>query len=298
MATTTFHRTSIRTTFPKLKAVVLAPTIVFAFAGCAARGPAAVTPSPINLGCDQPVTLPVSETPARQTHGDISMLMAIEVPPCDDLVVEVSWEERSRGMFGWLTAWGPRKNAYRRTERQLLRLTSGMTASLTITNQSERVFRGEDAVWSATLDGAIIPSEAEGVVNAMIPPGRNQEIRVTGIQTDESGTYTLSLFDVPIQQNAAGETIEVANFEWIYTLEHNRVPVQATATTCNFNLTLEEVGDLTQAGMARDDLTLAEMSGLTMAQLQARAQTQAGRTFGGPRVMTLQDLDLDPWRCQ
>ena len=45
--TTTLHRTLIRTTFPKLKAVVLASTIVFAVAGCAARGPAAVTPTPI-----------------------------------------------------------------------------------------------------------------------------------------------------------------------------------------------------------------------------------------------------------
>ena len=294
MATTTHHRTSTRTPFPKLKAVVLVPSIVSAVSACAARGPAAITPTPINLGCDQPVTLPVAETPARQTHGDISMLMAIDMPPCDNVVVEVTWEPRSQGILQSLWPFGARDHGYRRTERQLLRQASGMTAVLSITNQSERVFRGEDAIWSATVDGAVLPSETEGIVSAIIPPGRNQEIRVAGIQTDEGGTYTLSVFDVPIQRNEAGETIEVANFEWIYTLEHERRPVQATTTTCDFNLTSGEVGDLTQAAMATDDMTLAEMSRLTLGQLQGRGEA----TFGAPSIITLQDLELDPWRCQ
>ena len=212
-------------------AIVLMTLLV---ASCTSfRGP--VTSSPSAAGCQRPVMSPVPETPVRQTQGDISMLLALETPQCER-AVEISWEEGGRvGFFGI----GPGPDyIVRRTERDILRLESSeMTAIVAVTNQSDRVFRGEDAIWTASVDGAVIPSEVGGMVGAVVPPGRDVEIRIPSIQLNPAGgTYVFSIFDVPIRRNAAGQTTEVGNFEWIYTLGHEAVQEGGTTTTCEFRV--------------------------------------------------------------
>ena len=203
-------------------------------AGCVSfRGPVTRNPSAA-VGCQQPVMSPLPETPVRQTQGDISMLLAIETPQCER-AVEVTWEEvRETGFF---ESWAPRM-IVRRTERDILRLdNSEMTAIVAVTNQSDRVFRGEDAIWTASVDGAVIPSEVGGMVGAVVPPGRDVEIRIPSIQLNPAGgTYVFSIFDVPIRRNAAGETTEVGNFEWIYTLGYETAQEQGVTTTCEFRV--------------------------------------------------------------
>ena len=227
--------------FLRLKVAAIVATVALGLVGCVSlRGP--VTRDTTTMTCDEPVMSPVPETPARQAHGDIAMLLAIETPECEQLV-EANW--RHGGSIGGLASWNPfnfRDFRILRTERDVLRLEDvGMTAVITITNQSDRVFRGEDAVWTASVDGAAIPSERGGLVGAVVPPGRDTEIRIPSIRVEASGgTYVFSIFDVPVRRNAAGETIEVGNFEWIYTLDYESVAAPAASTTCEFRVDASE----------------------------------------------------------
>ena len=266
--------------FLRLKAAAVVATIGLGLAGCASlRGP--VTRSTSTLTCRQPVMSPVPETPARQTHGDIAMLLAIETPQCARSV-EISWVEASGGFLTRLTSLG-RPFRVRRTERDVFGIDdgTGMEAIVTITNQSERVFRGEDAVWAASVDGAVIPSEVGGMVGAVVPPGRDVEIRIPSIRVEATGgTYVFSLFDVPVRRNAAGETTEVGNFEWIYTLDHESVQVPAAETTCEFNMAGGEFSEFaTSLGMLPG------------------TRFQRGAQLGDTKVMTPQELEGDRWRC-
>ena len=223
--------------FLRLKVAAIVATIGLGFVGCvSARGP--VTRDTTTMTCDEPVMSPVPETPARQTHGDIAILLAIETPECEQMT-EGTW--RHGGSIGGLASWNPLNFMdYRilRTERDFLRLEDvGMTAIITITNQSERVFRGEDAVWTASVDGSAVPSETGGMVGAVVPPGRDVEIRIPSIRVEATGgTYVFSLFDVPVRRNEAGETTEVGNFEWIYTLDYESIAEPAASTTCEFRV--------------------------------------------------------------
>ena len=287
--TSTTRRPSVGTSSPgpsrlRARAAMIVP-IALAVAGCASlRGP--VTRSSATLTCQQPIMFPVSETPARQTQGDISMLLTIETPECSRSV-ETSWADNSPGFFGRLTKFGPRKQHVRRTERDVLGLDRpGMTAIITITNQSERVFRGEGAVWTASVDGSAIPSEVGGMVGAVVPPGRDVPIRIDSIRVEaDGGTYTFSLFDVPIQRNEAAETTQVGNFEWIYTLDHDPLTLSATTTTCDYSLTNEEMTELVR-----------ELVGAGQAGVLEFLDTRGGQ-FGDAKIMTPDEVEADSWRC-
>ena len=263
--------------FLRLKVAAIVATVALGLVGCASfRGP--VTRDTTTLTCEEPVMSPVPETPARQTHGDIAVLLAIETPRCEQLV-ETSWRAGSVGFVTGLAKFlmFDFRRPRRRTERHFLQLGDpGMTAIVTITNQSERVFRGEDAVWTASVDGAVIPSEVGGMVGAVVPPGRDVEIRIPSIQVEATGgTYVFSLFDVPVRRNAAGETTEVGNFEWIYTLDHETTQVPATNITCDFLLSIEQEVEL-----------FGEVS-----------TRQVGDQIGETVVVKPEELEADRWRC-
>ena len=98
-----------------------------------------------------------------------------------------------------------------------------------ITNQSERVFRGQGAVWSVSRDGSALPVSADGLLTLTILPGRTSELAVGGIPLPvrgvgtEGSVYVVSLIDLVTDRDAAGVATQRASYEWMYALEWQEV---------------------------------------------------------------------------
>ena len=199
-------------------------SIVFIVAAAGSCASAGGSPAPaVSLGsqplvCDQPVMDNQQGSPARQVQGSVAVQASITVPQCERVVRVHNRPTQALISIGM----GGRTN-YHRTEQDVYRV-EGETATLTftITNQSERVFRGRGSLWEATINGVVTPIQLPGLLTLTILPGRSQDIAVRGIRLTE-GTYTFALYDVPVARDEAGEVAQVGNFEWLYGLEYERV---------------------------------------------------------------------------
>ena len=190
--------------------------------GCASAGsPPTTTVSTGSqpLACDQPVLAIHGETPARQVQGGVAVQASITVPQCQRAV-----RVQMQRVVALVSLGTPTTVNYDRTEQDLYRTEGGETATLTltITNQSSRTFRARGSLWEATINGVVAPIRAPGLLTLTILPGRSQDVTLRGIRLT-GGTYAFSLYDVPVERGEAGEVTEVGNFEWLYSLENERI---------------------------------------------------------------------------
>ena len=134
---------------------------------------------------------------------------------------------------------------YQRLERRGLSVPDLFDLSLTIVNQSQRVFRGAGAVISYQVDGQEAAWDTEGdsrevFLRTQILPGQQRQVRLrdidhTGIA--DGATVGLYLYDVVTERDDAGEPLVRSNFEWFFAMTRSTVTGPGSEATCNRPLT-------------------------------------------------------------
>ena len=213
-----------------LRNALLSVTCGIVTTACASAPPPPPPVSTEPLRCEQPVlVIEEEQTPARQVQADITIVASIDAPECER-AVEVRHEHRNPGLTEFLTGPDNRQFYQTRFETEVLRIAAdGFAMEFTITNQTERVFRGEGAVWAVIRDGNSLPVTADGLVTLTVLPGRSGTLRVSGIplpvagQGTEESVYVLSLYDVVTRRDEAGNPAGRSNFEWIYALRYQNI---------------------------------------------------------------------------
>ena len=206
--------------------------IMVAVGGCASTGNAPTTTIERGiqpLACNQPVMSLHEETPAQQVDGSIAIQASILVPRCERAVrVQMQPANVLINIGG---------NAhFDRTEQDVYRLVGDETATLTltITNQSSRVFRSRGSLWEATIDGVTVPVRPSGLLTLTILPRSAQDVTVRGIRltgdADNTNVYEFSLHDVPTEFDEAGETTRRGSFLWRFVLDTERNEVGPAVT--------------------------------------------------------------------
>ena len=228
---------------------------------CASTGGGTVTSPAAPVRCDEPTLVVLPEYPARQQRGDITIVAAAELPRCQ-LATRVTFAPRSPSFAERVVIGGEAGVPLTRTEQpQYALATPDQFAMIfSVTNGSERVFRAEGSVWAVTIDGAVVPSDYEaGLAALIVLPGQTREFRIPAISLNrewQGGVYAFQLYDVPVARDEAGSITNRDNFEWYYTLEYRTLEsAPMTTKTCNVLLD-DRPRDYVVSEGGRDPLTV------------------------------------------
>jgi len=198
--------------------------------------------------CEQPVLDLLPESPSIQTHGSITIDVAIVVPECQPVIYVKSKIIEKPPTAGQLltslisTSSDDPTYIYEIKEEEALRVSEYLQLEFTITNQSERVFRPQGAVWQALLSGTVLSEDRAGdakpLLNMVLAPGQNRTVYVNRIYhpgtADDGAVFAFSLYDVVVDRDVAGIPVQRSSFEWFYSLRYQSIeqPMTNRALSC------------------------------------------------------------------
>lgn len=191
---------------------------------CGSGGPASPGLSFERLRCEQPV-LELQQGEDRQRQGNITIVASVEMPACERFW-RVRYETAQEGVGRTLlrsTRFDDGLTPYDRHEQEVFDIFGeDFDMVFRITNQSQRVFRGAGAVWQATVNTMTVDSQADGLLGLVVLPGQTGELRVSlPVSKEREGSvYSFFLYDVVLDRDDTGETTELGNYEWYYTVRY------------------------------------------------------------------------------
>ena len=208
------------------------------------------TPVAETVVCQEPVLeLAESEGAAVQTIGDITITASTRMPRCEE-VVRVSHETRSPSFGERLRAPDNSSQGYltrreevdlalaRRSDQGDVILDENFDLLLSVTNQSQRVFRAEGAVFEYQIDGrteAVSRDRYASFLGATILPGQARDfpIALPHTRIDASSVVSVFVYDVTVERDDAGIPTRRGNFDWMFTLNYFRREGTGAVRECN-----------------------------------------------------------------
>lgn len=241
---------------------VLALAVIVGGIGCASRSGPVV--EPFMTTCAEP-TLTAVQAPALQSQGDISITVAPIVPQCE-LRTMVSYVPTERPV-SWRNLLVPGDTSasvpwYERRESQRLQAGDDLGFTVTIVNQSPRVFRGAGMVVSYQVDGAEIATDAENyasVVNAQILPGQQRQVEIRNLgygDAADGATIGLYLYDVVTERDDAGTPTVRSNYEWFFAMSSEERSGPGFDATCTIPMTRIDGSPSERRVLSEDELEL------------------------------------------
>jgi hypothetical protein len=112
--------------------------------------------------------------------------------------------------------------------------TSSISFTATVTNQLERVFRGQGSVFQFSVGGRAIASDNvnyQQFLNAIIPPNGETQVSIRGPTLSSIGddnTIAVNIYDIMVDTDEAGNVTQRDNAEWYYRVV--REPREATVS--------------------------------------------------------------------
>lgn len=190
--------------------------------------------------CEQPVLEILPESPSIQTHGSITIDATIVVPQCRPVVYVSSEVVEAPPTLGDLLSSltsSPDEPTYmyKIVEEEALE-ADDIRLEFTITNQSQRVFRPDGAIWQVLLSGNVLSEDLAGnaasLLNMVLAPGQNRTVSVNGINhpgtADDGAIFAFSLYDVVVERDDAGAIVQRNSFEWFYSLRYESIEQPTT----------------------------------------------------------------------
>ncbi len=231
-----------RSALPLLALGCLASLNAIASATCVMGLPPPPPPPPSMVSCDEfDLVLSEVEGPAIQRQGDI-MISLVPKPPRCTVQVAVNQEETEapEGLSFMQKAnlGGIHATYIIRTEQETLVPESTFDIVVTITNQSERVFRGEGMVYHyqvGSLDVPLVQDNYAEVDSMLLLPGQAADRSLTRLPRDsiqDGSIVRVSFYDVIVERDEAGNPLVLGNFTWFFQARFRTVERMMPAESC------------------------------------------------------------------
>lgn len=244
----------------KSAAGALSAALLLTLAGCTSRQ--AMTAVDTSVCIERELRLIETESPALQQDGDVTMTVAPRNPSCEEMII-VSYAPRQPAFLEGVTGQADGTVLFlRRQEIRQLDVGDNAGFQVTINNQGERVFRGRGAVINYVVDGqnqAVDRSHLSALENSLVPPGTSRTVEIGGLEfgaTDAGTVVALSLYDVAVERDQAGNPTRAANFEWLFDISTARREGPSTRKICD--ITMPAGGSIPQAYRTTAQALLAD----------------------------------------